>query len=288
VAETRASVIIPAHNEAAVLGRLLTSLIPPAGSEGDYSAADFDVIVVCNGCTDNTAEIARSYRAVTVLETATPSKQLALRLGDTRTNGFPRIYLDADVEIGHQDITRLVCGLATNVLAVSPRRVIPYDGVSLPVRWYYDIWQALPNVRAAIFGRGVICLSEAGFSRISGLPMLMSDDLAMSAAFTAAERSVVDDAVVVVRPPKVWADLIRRRVRAVTGTRQAYASGETWSSDSRTGKSDLIAVVRERPALLWRLPFFLAATVQARRGAARALARGEQEKWLRDNSSRQG
>jgi hypothetical protein len=288
VADIRAVVIIPAHNEEAVLGRLLAALTGPAGSEADPDRSGFDVIVVCNGCTDITADLARGYTGVTVLETPVPSKQLALRLADTRTNGFPRIYLDADVEIGPRDIGRLVRALSGPLLAVSPRRVIPRDGVSLAVRAYYDIWEALPNVRAGIFGRGVICLSEAGFARISEMPMFMSDDLAMSSAFTSAERAVVEDAVVVVRPPKVWADLIRRRIRAVTGTTQAYSSSQSWSSDSRTGKSDLVAVLRERPALLARLPFFLIATVQARRGAARAAARGEQQNWLRDDSSRRG
>src|SRR5690242_1816455 len=46
------SVIIPAHNEEAYLGQTLDAL-----KRQDYNW--FEVIVVANGCTDSTAEVAR-------------------------------------------------------------------------------------------------------------------------------------------------------------------------------------------------------------------------------------
>lgn len=46
-----ASVIVPAHNEASVIRRCLDSLNGQAGLD--------TLIVACNGCTDNTAEIVR-------------------------------------------------------------------------------------------------------------------------------------------------------------------------------------------------------------------------------------
>ena len=56
------AVIIPAHNEASVIGRALFPLAPLAA--GDH----VQVIVACNGCTDNTAELARRFQGVTVLD----------------------------------------------------------------------------------------------------------------------------------------------------------------------------------------------------------------------------
>ena len=47
-----ASIVIPAHDEEAVIGRLLDSLA------GGLDGARLDVVVACNGCTDRTAEIA--------------------------------------------------------------------------------------------------------------------------------------------------------------------------------------------------------------------------------------
>ena len=55
----RFAVLVPAHNEEALIGRLLTSL-----GEVDYPADHFDVCVVADNCTDETANIARSSGAL--------------------------------------------------------------------------------------------------------------------------------------------------------------------------------------------------------------------------------
>src|SRR5206468_9477454 len=84
------SVVIPAHNEAAVIGRLLTAILADAGPD------EFEIVVVPNGCTDDTAAVASSF-GVRVVETEVASKVAALRLGDASVKSFPRIYVDADV-----------------------------------------------------------------------------------------------------------------------------------------------------------------------------------------------
>ena len=92
-----ASIVIPAHNEEAVLARCLRVLL--AGS----LPGELDVIVVANACTDRTAEIAREA-GVRVLETSTPGKANALRLGDAECVTFPRIYVDADIELENSSV----------------------------------------------------------------------------------------------------------------------------------------------------------------------------------------
>jgi glycosyltransferase involved in cell wall biosynthesis len=280
------SVVIPAHDEAAVIGRLLARLQPMVTEGGDRSP-ELEVVVVCNGCTDDTAAVAAAFTSVRVIETPVPSKREALRLGDAAVTGFPRFYIDADVEIDRVGVLALAAAMRSGrALAAAPRRRIPRDGTSRWVRWYYDVWEELPGVRDGIFGRGVIGLSEQGFARISTLPLLMSDDLAMSSAFSDAERQVVNAAVVTVHPPKTWADLIRRRSRVATGTSQAYADDNGLISDSRTGAADLIGLCRRRPGLALRMPVFLAAAILARRAARRAIRQGDFSTWQRDDSSR--
>ena len=265
-----------------MIGRLLTRLV-----NGD--PADLDVVVVCNGCSDATATVAGAFPGVRVVQTPVPSKAEALRLGDLVAPGFPRVYVDADVEIDQDAILRLAKTLIDGpFLAASPARVIPKAGVAWPVRWYYTVWEELPQVRGGIFGRGVIALSEAGYQRIRTLPALMSDDLAMSAAFSATERCVEEAALVVVHPPRTWNDLIRRRVRAATGTAQAYTGDHGLRTDARTSRTDLIEMCRRRPGLLLRMPVFVAVAVLARRRARRALRQGDFGTWLRDESSRDG
>ena len=279
------SIVIPAHNEARVVGRLLASLL--ADSDQDET----DIVVVCNGCTDDTARIAaeRGPR-VRVVEIPVPSKHLALRTGDDHARGFPRLYVDADVVITSADVRALTAPLdddTSGVLATAPARRIPLAGCAWRVRAYYAVWQRLPAVRAGLFGRGVIAVSKAGQARIAALPPLMADDLAASLAFEPHERLVVDTAQVVVHPPRTWPDLLRRRVRAAVSTAQVERHRPPQEASARTSKADLIAVVREEPRLFPAVAVFVAAAVVARRRAEKAIRSQDFGTWLRDESSRQ-
>ena len=83
--------MIPAHDEAKVIGRGLNRLFDSLGS-------GIEVVVVCNGCTDGTADAARvSGHPLTVIELDVASKAEALRAGDEFVTALPRVYLDADV-----------------------------------------------------------------------------------------------------------------------------------------------------------------------------------------------
>ncbi|WP_211338704.1 glycosyltransferase family 2 protein [Georgenia muralis] len=271
--------MVPAHDEERSIARLLDQLAPGAGDEL------LDVVVVCNGCTDATAAVARGYD-VTVEEIPQASKRAALERGDAVARTYPRVYLDADVEITAGDVLRLVAAVATGrYLAAGPRRVVPRDGVTTAVRWYYDVWESLPQVRTGLFGRGVVVVSQAGAERIHRLPMLMSDDLVMSEAFAPHERVVVPEATVVVHPPRSVPDLLRRRVRVATGNAQSDAAGRR-SDSARTSVRSVAGVVIRRPGLALKLPVFAAVTLAAHVGARRAVRHGDFTTWRRDESSR--
>lgn len=276
----RASVVIPAHNEARGITRTLSTLL-------DGAAGDLDVVVVCNGCTDDTAAIVRAgFPGVRVLEIPEASKAAAVDVGNRASDVFPRVHLDADVRLTGSAALRLVAALeAQGVLAAAPGRILDRSGASLVVRWYYDVWERLPQVRDGLFGRGVFALSAEGQRRVSALPRMMSDDLVVSEAFAAGERVVVDQVRSEVAVPRRTADLIRRRVRAVTGNAQADAAGAR-SATAVTRPATLVAMARREPMLLPKIPVFLAITVAARLRARRAVRSGDFSTWLRDESSR--
>lgn len=300
------SIVIPAHNEGRVIGRLLDALLAEAPAAPSSAAASgLDIVVVCNGCTDDTAAVAgaRGPR-VRVVEIPTPSKHKALRVGDEHAQGFPRLYVDADVVVTGADVRALAGALTAGpeLLAAAPGRDIPLTGCAWPVRAYYQVWQRLPAVREGLFGRGVIAVSEAGHARIAALPPLMADDLAASLAFAPGERRVVETARVAVHPPRTWADLIRRRVRAATSSAElehyqaaraaestdALAADAQPAPSARTGTGDLRALLLSRPQLLPGIVVFVVAALAARRGARKAIRTGDFSTWLRDESSRQG
>jgi hypothetical protein len=218
---------------------------------------------------------------------ATPSKSAALSAGDQVARAFPRIYVDADVELGTDDIRALCAALGTpDVLAVGPSRALALADSPRIVRWYYDVWSRLPEVRAGLFGRGVIGLNSAGHARIATLPPLLSDDLGWSLAFSAGERAVVPEARVVVHAPRTASDLLRRRIRAATGVTQLEGVEGAPHSTARTRPSHLLAIARREPWLAPRVLVFAAVAIAARWRSSRATRRGDFSTWLRDESSR--
>jgi hypothetical protein len=273
-----ASVVIPAHNEERTLPSTLRALLAgvPEGV--------FDVVVVCNGCTDDTAAVARSVPGVRVIEIPEASKTRAVEVGNHATDVFPRIHLDADVTLRGCDALRLLEALEEDgVEAVAPHRWVPVDRSSWPVRAYYRVWQSLPQVREGLFGRGVLVLSSAGQARVDELPHLMNDDLAVSEAFLPRERRVVPDAFAVVHPPRTVAALVRRRTRIVTGNAQYDEAGVGRTS---TSIGTLLRLGRRDPQLLLCLPVFGGIALRARWGARRAIRSADFTTWLRDESSR--
>ncbi|MFD8388645.1 glycosyltransferase [Streptomyces sp. NPDC059680] len=282
------SIVIPAHNEARVIGRLLDSLLADSSEDEEDGT---DIVVVCNGCTDDTARIAAARGPrVRVVEIPVPSKHAALRAGDDHARGFPRLYVDADVVITGADVRALTEPLdddTSGVLATAPERQIPLAACAWRVRAYYQVWQRLPAVREGLFGRGVIAVSKAGQARIAALPPLMADDLAASLAFAPDERRVVHAARVVIQPPRTWRDLIKRRIRAAVSTAQVEQHHRPEEASARTSTADLKALLRREPGLFAGVVVFVAAAVTARRGARKAITAQDFGTWLRDESSRQ-
>jgi glycosyltransferase involved in cell wall biosynthesis len=276
------SVVIAAHNEAGVIGRLLDTLL--------YEAApgEFDVTVVANGCTDDTAAIAAAHAGVRVLELPTAAKVLALNAGDEVAQGFPRIYLDADILLTKEGLRGLVTALREGALAATVRRELQVAGRPLPVRAYYAVHGRLPALRDGLFGRGVIALSEAGRARFGRFPELVADDLFLDSLFTSAEKAQVTAYSSVIVTPTRTRDLIRRLARVRAGNtkmRAAAAAGDVQSPVRGAARmSWLRDVVLSRPSLAPAAVCYVAITVIAAVSAKRAK---DSTAWGRDESSRE-
>src|SRR4051794_14066484 len=147
------SVVIPAHQEEATIERALQALL--AGTR----PGELEVVVVCNGCTDATADRARAAAAaagheVAVLELAQASKAAALRAGDLALRGFPRLYLDADVVCPSATVRALAARLREGYELALPGRRLDLSAATVGARLYYRAWQDLPWVVEARAGRG--------------------------------------------------------------------------------------------------------------------------------------
>jgi glycosyltransferase involved in cell wall biosynthesis len=206
-----ASVVIPAHNEATVLGRLLDALMVEMGD------GRLQVIVACNGCNDNTAEVARK-RGATVVEVEVPSKTAALNAGDDAATVFPRLYIDADVVANRRTITDLITALSEpGVLCAAPPFHTETAGRPWVVRAYFSVWSRIPYLKDGYVGSGIYAVSRKGRERFGRFPNIIADDLFIRSMYTRGERRVVATEPFIVQAPWTVRALFRRRVRINVG-----------------------------------------------------------------------
>ncbi len=282
------SVVIAAHNEEATIGRCLDALFAPG------SPAGLDVTVVANGCTDATAARAAGYPGVRVLDLPEPGKAGALNAGDRAAVGYPRIYLDADIVLPPGALAAIVATLelpgpdGSVPLAVVPRRLLDLSGRPGLVRAFYAINSRLPAYRDALFGRGVIALSEAGRARFETFPDVVADDLFLDSLFASREKRQADGAVSVVATPRRTGDLVRRLARVRSGNaalRGAARDGQAPTGVRRSRRSSWLRdVVLPRPWLAPAGVCYAAIILSAEVAAKRAARDGV--RWGRDESSR--
>ena len=276
------SIVIAAHNEEAVLGACLDAL-------SAQSSTGMQVVVSANGCTDRTADIART-RGADVIDRAEPGKAAALNAGDAVATGFPRIYLDADIVVpaGGLAGVEAVFARTSAALAVVPRRRLDTVGRPWAVRSYFAINERLPAFRDGLFGRGMIALSAAGRARFDTFPALIADDLFLDSQFSDAEKVEASDVVVVVQAPRTTRDLLNRLVRVRRGNAQMRAAAAAGDIDVTVRPSDrwawLRVALREPKLLLATIPYVTITVVAGRRARRTATGAG----WERDESTRRG
>jgi len=268
------SVVVPVHNEALILRRFLTALISGAAPH------ELDVIVVCNGCTDGSAEVARSIGPpVRVLEIPQASKIDALNAGDEAAEALPRVYLDADVDVNVEAVRRVAEVLRSGqALVAAPTLTVDLRDSGWLVRAYYAVWLCLPWVRDDIVGSGFYAVSAAGRQRFDRFPDVLGDDLWVSALFERHERRSVRDVTFTIRPPRTVRQLVRRRARAIHGNEEVRAvlpSGRT--AYRRQGAA--LDVLRQQPRLAPQVAAYLGLSVVAEIGARRRRQRGDR-RWI--------
>jgi len=276
------SVVIPAHDEAGVIGRCFDALF-----EG-FASGELEVVVACNGCSDDTAAIARaSGHPVVVLDLAAPGKPGALRAGDAAVRALPRLYLDADVVLPGRSARAVLERLRDGAIAGRPP--VRYDDgrSSAPVRSYFRARSRVPSVQGSLWGAGVYGLSAEGRARFGEFPDVVGDDLWVDRHFARSEVEVVACEPVVVGVPRRTRDLVRILRRTYRGNTEAVPVGEAGERAPRTAR----ATVRDLRRLAGAGPRAAAdaltyALFAAGTRAALRVAPAGGVRWERDDSSR--
>jgi glycosyltransferase involved in cell wall biosynthesis len=273
--------VIPAHNEERTIGRLLDGLAD--------LATDADVVIVCNGCTDGTAKVARRTAPwARVIQLDASSKPAALRAGDRALGPGPRLYLDADVLLNAAGVRRLAAAItAPGVLAVAPTPRYDVTGAGRLVASHYRVWTALQRESTAIAGTGAMMVSEAGRARFDEWPDVIADDFYLDGVFRPEEKRRLRDVHVVVTLPRTFRGCVSRRARVHQGNRDVVESGlRSPRPVADKAPARLVSLIRARPALIVHVPAHLAVTVATRSLSAWRRWRGSESSFFRDVSSR--
>jgi glycosyltransferase involved in cell wall biosynthesis len=189
-----ASVLIPAHDEADWLPACLTSLLA-----SDPMLGGVEVIVIANGCTDATAEVARGFGArftqkgwtLHVLDLARGGKLGALNAGEAAATGAALIYVDADVQVSPALIGQIAAALdedAPRYASGRPRVTVAGNALS---RIYTRFWLTTPFMTHGVPGFGVFAMNGAGRARWDEWPDIISDDTFARLNFAPSERIAV-------------------------------------------------------------------------------------------------
>lgn len=190
------SIIIPASNEATELPGALGSLLT---SESPHLPVE--IVVVSNGSTDGTAEVARGLAvaverkewSLVVLDLPEGNKIKALNAGDRAAKGDLRIYVDADVRVS----PRLLAGLARLLdrpeATYASGRPTPIRARSMLTRAYTRLWIRVPFMTEGVPGCGVFAMNGAGRSRWGDWPDVIGDDTFARLQFAPHERHMVDE-----------------------------------------------------------------------------------------------
>lgn len=279
------TVIIPAHNEAAVIGRTLRAM-----NSGVAGSRAPDVIIVCNGCSDDTAAQARlAAPQARIIEIEEGSKPLAMNIGLDAATAFPVLIVDADVIVSH----RTLCAIADTlkdgqVLAASPGLTMDTAGCHPWVRRYYDVWTKSPYLQSGVGGSGIYGLSEAGLDILGRFPPLISDDGLVRRLFPQAQqkRVVADGSgtptLTTIYAPRTLSDLISCESRWRAGDAQLR---DFFRTSGRSSTPEL-EQTRKSDAPAASLAIYGAIKIAGRLYLAFNRLRGRAGMWHRDRSRR--
>lgn len=275
------SIIIPAHNEASLISNTLNIVLSQIND-------DYEVIVVTNGCTDDTYDLANKFiDSIKLITTDIPSKTNALNLGESQATLFPRIYMDADINLVDGSLIKITNALSEGeFLAVSPIPKMDLSGCSWFVKAYYDIWLSLPYCLSGMMGAGVYALSEEGRKHFDKFPDIIADDGYVRALFKEEERGNVKDAYAIVKAPANLKWLMKIKIRSRLGQMElARKYPELLKNEQKSYRGAFFSVLK-KPYKWPKLAIYIFINIITRIYAKKSLKNVSGYQWEKDMSSR--
>lgn len=244
------SIIIPANNEARYIGQCLAALLDSDPVPGHA----LELIVVANGCTDDTVQVAARYDmparergwTLKVLDLPDGSKIKALNTGDMTAIGRYRVYLDADVRVSPPLLGQIIAELSTD----APRYATGTPQIARPesrlTRAYARFWQRVPFNQGHAPGFGLFAVNTNGRARWAEFPDVIADDTFVRLLFAPSERAQVAASY-------IWpmveglGRLVRVRRRQDAGTSEIATLYPELLQNEAKGRPDIAALAKADP-----------------------------------------
>lgn len=232
------AVLVPARNEENVIGHLLDSL-----NKQDYPKDMFDIYVIADNCTDNTADIAKEYGAKVYVRSNDKlvGKSHALdevlhHIWDTVGKGIYEGYFifDADNVVNKNFIKEINKVISTGEKVVIGYRNyknkssnwLSYCYAMFCLREYVQINRGRSHINASatIYGTG-FCITEQILLEYDGFnTTTLTEDCEMTFRLITRGDKVAfcNDAMLYDEQPTKFRDSIKQRLRWVKGNIQCY------------------------------------------------------------------
>lgn len=177
------SVIIPAHNESRAIRATLEAVLAQ-----DYT--DYEVVVACNGCTDDTANICREYQGVKVFESDECGMSYGKNFGAANASGELFVFVDADTLLPAGALGKIAKSAEHNSRIIGTVAGAPDKG-GVVVRACFLIANIFTWYKKVHAPGGVMVMQREVFEDVGGfsqtLPQGTSTDLIMRACKVGAE-----------------------------------------------------------------------------------------------------
>ncbi|MEM4267455.1 MAG: glycosyltransferase family A protein [Candidatus Woesearchaeota archaeon] len=125
------SVIIPAYNEEKLIVRCIDSVI-------HQSYQNFEIIVICNGCTDRTYQVVRAINdgRVRAIKIKPANVSLARNTGAEKARGEILVFLDADSIIAKNLLERISYYVSLGYVGGTTKTTSIENAVAPKVAWW--------------------------------------------------------------------------------------------------------------------------------------------------------
>lgn len=222
--EPRVTVLLPVHNGERWLEAKLRSLVGL-----DYPGEKLEILVVADGCSDRTVEVAEAFAGQGVRAIAVPpgGKAMALNRGMEEAAGEVYFFTDVRQRIAPDALRRMLSKLSVPEVGVVSGELVILDGetqqeASTGLYWKYEKWirTRLSRLDSVPGATGCIYLMKRELANPLPAGTLLDDMYLPLGAFFAGYRVLIEPGAHAFDLPTGLETEFRRKVRTLAGNYQ--------------------------------------------------------------------